>query len=411
MIEDLNRRIAVLEEEKAAAETGAPALLHILWDEGLRFESADRTFALEVGGKIQSDWILQSGSRDLDTYLETQGNDLHDGVEFRRARLTLAGRVRERFIFKAAYDFSGGDAEFKDLYVGLEQMPLNSMLKVGYFREPVSLESNTGEASLRLLERSLMQVLSPSRNTGVGLFGTALDDRLSWGTGVFWNTDAYGRGGEDGGLSASARITGLPWVGGEDRLLHLGMSLSRRGEDDIVFTANPELNQAPDFIDTDGFAAGLSPHAVLMDAADLIGCETALALGPFSLQAEYLRMNIDAPGSADPSAWGGYIEGGFFLTGEQRAYNHEKGAFGEVTPRQDFLAESGGPGAWEITARLSRIDLDDPDIANGGEMADYTAGLTWFINPSVRLSANYVHSHLEHVGSARLFLLRVALKF
>ncbi len=406
-IESLRERIDALEKVKKSNE---PPLV-VSWDGGLRFSSMDGSSVAEIKGKLQTDWFFQSGSRDLDRFVEAQGNDLHDGVEFRRTRLTLQGRIRERFLYKAAYEFSGGDAAFKDVYVGIDSLNGNILLKIGHFREPVSLEANTGEHSLRLMERSLMQNLTPSRNTGVGLFGTALEERLSWGTGIFWNTDDYGAGGEDGGLSASARITGLPWCSREDRLLHLGVSASRRGEDSIVFAADPEMHAAPDFIDTDGFVGGLSPHAVRMDAADLLGCETALALGPLSLQSEYLCARVDAPGSSDPFVWGGYIEGGYFLTGEQRRYSRKRGAFGGVTPRSSCFSDEGGLGAWEVTARFSRLDLDDPDMMNGGEMVDYSTGINWFVNPSVRVSANYIHSHLEHVGSARLFVLRFALSF
>jgi phosphate-selective porin OprO and OprP len=410
-IEELSLRVDSLEKEKAAAEKKAGSSLLVSWKNGLRFESEDGTFSVAINGKIQTDWGFQSGTRDLDAHVESHGDDLNDGVEFRRTRLVLSGHLHERFLYKTDYEFSGGDVDFKDVYIGLKALSMNITLKVGHFKEPVSLESNTGEASLRLMERSLMQALSPSRNTGLGLFGTILDERMTWGTGVFFNTDSYGDGGGDGDLSASARVTGLPWYGGDDRLLHLGLSYSRRGEDDIQFTAGPESHRSPDYIDTDGFVGGLSPHAVSMDAADLFGSETAFALGPFSAQAEYLLMNVDGPGGADSILWGGYVEGGFFLTGEHRAYHRKKGAFHEVTPSSDFLSDEGGPGAWEVTARVSCIDLDDADIRHGGEMINYSAGINWFLNPSVRLSTNYIHSRLEHVGSARLFLLRLALMF
>jgi len=44
-------------------------------------------------------------------------------------------------------------------------------------------------------------------------------------------------------------------------------------------------------------------------------------------------------------------------------------------------------------------------------MTDYTVGLNWFLNPMVRLSLNYIHSHLHHEGSADILMLRTALNF
>ena len=117
----------------------------------------------------------------------------------------------DRFIFKAAYDFADGDTEFKDLYVGVKDLPLDSTLRVGYFREPFSLESLTKEYGLRLGERSLSYILAPGRNTGAALNGAVLDRRVTWGVGVFYNTNSFGEGGGDGDVSATARTTWLPW--------------------------------------------------------------------------------------------------------------------------------------------------------------------------------------------------------
>jgi phosphate-selective porin OprO/OprP len=122
-------------------------------------------------------------------------------------------------------------------------------------------------------------------------------------------------------------------------------------------------------------------------------------------------MDIDAPGTTDPVLWGFYWAGSFFLTGEHREYKRDTGVFAAVTPFADFLSEEKGPGAWEVALRYSYIDLDSEGVLFGGEMRDYTLGINWFLNPMVELSLNYIHSHLEHEGSARILTMRVALEF
>jgi len=108
---------------------------------------------------------------------------------------------------------------------------------------------------------------------------------------------------------------------------------------------------------------------------------------------------------------------GCFVTGEHREYDTKYGRFGRVTPRSDFLStESGasagpGLGAWEIAARCSRIDLDDRGIVSGGKISDYTMGVNWYLTPSIRVLGNYVHSHIDGIGSSRIFLMRFALLF
>jgi len=406
-IKRLQERVATLEEKVARDADRAPRW-SFHWDRGLIFENDEGTHTIELTGKIHSDWAWMSGDRNVDSHLDAMGADLDDGVEFRRARVTLSGRIYERYIFKGSYDLAHGDADFKDVYVGVDRLCSGSRVRIGYFKEPFSLESVTGEEALRFVERSLTQALAPSRNTGFGWNGDEWDGRISWGVGTFYNTDAFGDGGGDGDLSATARVTCLPWDDGDDSLVHVGASCSRRGEDDLALSTKPEIHLAPDFVET---------AATAIDHASLYGSEAAFVAGPFSVQGEYIRMDLDAPRGNNPTLWGYNVGVGCFVTGEHREYDTKYGRFGRVTPRSDFLStESGasagpGLGAWEIAARCSRIDLDDRGIVSGGKISDYTMGVNWYLTPSIRVLGNYVHSHIDGIGSSRIFLMRFALLF
>lgn len=408
-LEALRERMDELEGRLAETEESTPRI-RTRWDRGLRFESTDGKFSMKLGGRIHVDWAALSGDSDLDAFVESHGDDLDDGVKFRRARLTMIGDFYERYIFKASYDFAGGDADFRDVYMGMRDLPLESTLKIGNFKEPFSLESLTQVDGLRFAERSLMRAITPSRNTGVALHGAALNERITWAAGFFYHTDTFGDGRGD--LSFTARSSGLLWDEGDDCLFHAGASYSRRGEDDIQFRARPECVLAPDFIDTDGFPpSDLSTHLIRMDSANLYGGEAAWVHGPFSTQAEYSRMDINQKYASDARVSGYYWHGGYFLTGEQRQYRRGTGRFGRVTPHSDFMSPEGGTGAFEVGVRLSRVDLDHTTFAFGGKMTDYTVGLNWFLNSSIRLTLNYIHSHLHGVGSANILVLRTALDF
>ncbi len=400
-IRNLKQRVATLEEE-AARQKADDQQWRFFWNRGLNFENEERSFTVKLTGKIHSDWALMSGDRGMDAHLDTMGEDLNDRVEFRRARITLSGRIYERYIFKGSYDFAHGNPEYKDVYVGVDRLCLDSHVRVGYFKEPFSLESVTAEEALRFIERSLTQALAPSRNTGFGWNGNGCDGRVSWGVGSFYNTNAFGDGGSDGDLSATARLTGLPWYEGDDNLVHLGAACSRRGEDDIVLSTGPEVNLAPDFVET---------VAIDMDHASLYGGEAGVVLGAFSAQGEYVRMDIDAPQGSNPTVWGYNLGAGYFLTGEHRRYDKIYGRFGRVIPESDFLDSECGTGAWEIAARCSRLDLDDRGILSGGTISNYTVGVNWYLTPSIRILSNYIHSHLDGVGSSRILLVRFALLF
>jgi len=159
---------------------------------------------------------------------------------------------------------------------------------------------------------------------------------------------------------------------------------------------------APEFIET---------RDIAVSGADLAGAESAVVLDAFSAQGEYVLVDMNPRDGGDVDARGYYVAGAYSLTGEHRAYDRAYGRFGRITPDSPFLSEEGGPGAWEIAARYSLLDLDDERIPRGGEMADYTLGVNWHLNDAVCVMSTYVHSHLDDIGSARFFAIRFGIVF
>ena len=104
------------------------------WKEGFRVESADGQFKLKFGGRLQNDWMWGSG----DDELEDAVGEIVSGNEFRRARLFFSGTVFSNVEFKVQYDFTGGDVDFKDVYLGITNLPFGT-LRIGHFKEPFSL--------------------------------------------------------------------------------------------------------------------------------------------------------------------------------------------------------------------------------------------------------------------------------
>ena len=73
-----------------------------------------------------------------------------------------------------------------------------------------------------------------------------------------------------------------------------------------------------------------------------------------------------------------------------------------------------GPGAWELAFRVSLLDLDDRGIA-GGRLTDLTFGVNWYMNPYVRMTANYVRAFQSPArgtdGTADIFGIRMGYEF
>ncbi len=369
------------------------------WKNGIRFQTADKAFSFKFGGRIMNDWAFMSEDDSLKTAI---GQLQAATTEFRRARLYISGTVYEKVIFKAQYDFAGGDADFKDVYVGLKKLPGVGTLKVGHFKEAFGLEELTSSKYITFMERSLPVIFAPSRNTGIGVNNTALNKRLTWAAGLFLDTGGYGDEDDaENSAAATVRITGLPVYRGKDRLLHLGLSYTNRDakDDAVEYDQSPEAHLAPDFVDT---------GSIVADSENRFGIEAALVHGPFSLQGEYIGANVETPDGSDPSFSGYYVYASYFLTGEHRAYKNSSGTFDRVKPKTNF--GKGGTGAWEVALRFSGFDLNDDPIL-GGELEDITFGLNWYLNPNVRTMFNYVLADLDTVGDAEIVQLRFQIDF
>ena len=106
------------------------------------------------------------------------------------------------------------------------------------------------------------------------------------------------------------------------------------------------------------------------------------------------------------------------LTGETIPYSKKNGVFGRVVPLNDWnpAGSSGtsGIGAWELTGRVSHIDLNDEGI-NGRRLTDFTVGCNWYWNQYTKLQFNYINSRLDDnsfgLSHANTFAARAQLDF
>ncbi len=397
----MDRQIAVAWAVLAAGLlAGAPATRaedgwSTKWSNGFKVESEDGDFELKFGGRIQADYTFASGDAALEPALE-------DGFEFRRARLFFEGTIYQRILFKAQYDFAGGDASFKDVYIGLD----NQWGKVlfGHFKEPFSLEELTSSKYLAFLERSLpVEAFAPSRNAGIGAFGNR-GDRLNWGVGYFYDADDFGVSTDGDNTNLTGRVAFRPlYRDGGKRLLHVGLNASQKelgAGERFRFRARPEAHFTTRLVNTDRFAA---------DSALVTGIELAGVADRFWFAGEYLRNEVDAPAFGDPSFAGSYLQAGYFLTDDHRRFKTSSGAFDRQKPSSTW-GKDGGRGAWEVAVRFSTLDLDDAGVA-GGSQDNATVALNWYPNPATRLMINWVRADVDGVGEADFILVRWQVDF
>jgi phosphate-selective porin OprO and OprP len=393
----------------AKASTGDTNEVRIFWRDGLTFESRDKkTFKGKIGGRL--DFDIAGFAEDDE--IEALVGDNRAGTEFRRARIAVEGEIGTALptLYKAEFEFAGGQTALKDVFLALAQIPALGTFQIGHFKEPVGLDQLTSARFTPFLERApALEAFAPDRNVGAMFQNAVLDQRATWAVGGFTETEDTAIGTFDGDWRITGRLTGLPWYANEGRqYVHVGVSGSRieNPNGEARFRSRPEAHLAPRYVDTGAFDAS---HSWLS------GLEAALVFGPFSAQAEYLRTWVDRPGGADTAEFDGfYGMVSYFITGEHRPYRRTNGTFDRVKPHHNFgLSESAGPGAWEVLLRYSQLDLNDAGIS-GGRLEDVTAGVNWYLNPNWKVMFNYVFAHLNRTtgdGDAHIFETRFHVDF
>lgn len=369
----------------------------VKWNNGINVNRNDGAFKVKFGGRIHYDLANISADSGLEGNESggLYGGNAIDGSggEFRRARLYLSGTLWENFLFKAQYDFAGGDADFKDMYLGIKNIPVIGTVLFGQMHEPFSLEELTSSNYITFMERSLPTgAFAPSRKTGFRVSNAVLNKRMTWAAGLFFgDSDDDGDSNFDDVTNTdfTARLTGLPLYRNKgEQLLHIGLGYSHQfldeGETSVRYRNRPEAHLTDvRLVDTGSIDA---------DSADLFNPEMAFVWGPFSAQGEYFWTSVDSVAGGDPTFEGAYVYGSWFITGENRSYSTSSGKFGRVKPKTNFM--NGGIGAWELAARWSWLDLNDSNVS-GGEQTDITAAINWYLNPNYRLMFNYVYADVE----------------
>jgi phosphate-selective porin OprO/OprP len=394
--------------QTAAATPAAPATpdpegWKFYFKDNFRLERNDGMFKFKFGGRIQYDIAGTTAEQDLkDDGFDNQGT----GTDFRRARLAFEGEAGEHLLFKAEYDFAGGDADFADVYVGLQRLPWLGRFQAGHFKEAMGLDELTSSKYTTFMERPLpILAFSPARNSGLAFSNTAFDQRLSWAVGGFRETDDFGEDFSDGSnYNVTARVTGLPWWQDDGRqLVHVGYSYSHKFRDSetIDFDPRPEVNTSDALVDTGDIPT---------DGVNLFGVELASVLGPVSLQGEFLDALVDQDGGGNRNFYGAYAAVSWFVTGEHRAYDPKIGAFGRTSPTNPFSISKGQWGALELATRYSHVNLNDENIRGGVENNVATA-VNWYLFSNFRLMTDWVYAHRNASGSQHTIMTRFSLDF
>ncbi len=408
--DDVGKRMAAMEKEiqelmaaKKKADEKAAA--------DKKKAASQPTYKLR--GRTYVDW----GTYSQDDANRATYGEARNGIGFRTARLGLEGEMFNVFSYTTEIDFVssitdpqtstviGDGVSFKEVWMGVSELPLAQNARVGQFKEPFSLEELTSSRFITFMERSMInQAVVPAYNLGGMIFGQNEAKTFLWQTGLFQNDidDRFvSRTADDLSGAWTSRLVWLPWYDEcNDRgLLHFAGSYSYRDTygTSRTFRAQPSCRFGAPYMVTTG--------SLNVGDVQLAGAEAAWVYGPFSVQSEFINATLDASATNDSKIWGFYFQMSYFLTGESRGYKRDMGRFDRVKPFENFFrvcAEDNciytGKGAWEVAYRYDYIDMTDVSMA-AGLASNHTIGLNWYLSPYNRIMWDYIHCNPEKNGA------------
>lgn len=337
------------------------------------------------------DWLEKlkiNGWIDLDAAKYTQyapAHPLHSGAIIRTARINFRGQVEPQWRYSFGFAFFNDSVFVKQAFLAYTGLR-NTEIRIGQMKAPFSLETLTNDRYTTFLEKGLpAAILAPEYRLGAGIFhyGSLFNAANTYtiAGGVYTNKAGEKNANTSGSLMEIGRAT-YAYKPNERRLFMAGLSGELRTPDSnkiISFEGHPEsrvsTNTTARLVDT-----GDITHIDQVDSYDIQG---ATVYGPLSLQGEFINDYVDrSNGNTALNFDGWYAFCSWILTGESRNYDIRNAVFTGVDPQHH-------DGAWELTGRASNIDLNSESVL-GGKEKNYTAGLNWYVNESVRFMFNYI---------------------
>ncbi len=328
------------------------------------------------------------------------GDGANSEFDLRRAEIVLKGKGPGNYEWVLGYDAKANkflDTNIKYKIGGNG----NHFLQVGQYKQPNSLEELSSTKNNDFISKAMVtNTFAVARRTGIAYryadnnwgitgsyFGRELTRNLAHGSG-------YGFRGNWAPINESGNI------------LHLGLSYVDydTDADTLRLRARPDADLALlRLVDTGNMTN--------TDRQSTWGAEAMWVHGPFKLQSEYMKTNVQRYNNGNPnqsrdfSGTSGYLSGLWNITGE--TWGYKDGV--PTTP----LPSEPGKGMWQLGLRYDTMDLNDgfatpgatPTSSSvitgvlGGEMDTWTVGVNWYWRSNFKFALNYVM-----VDSSRYFV-------
>ncbi len=374
-----------------------------------RVETEDGKHRFGIRGRLMTDFAyVQDPFKSTDDERADRGDIAKYGTIIRRARLGALGVMYDNWEWQLEVDFRDDEVRFANAYMAY--LFDQGRLAVGHFKEPFSLESSTSSRRISFIERAApVDAYRPSRQIGI-MYETLVPDWYA-AVGVFGGDGVARNRDVTEGYSLAARASFAPVLDSQRGVWsHLGASFNYR---ENAYEYEKSRGREREYEDVrmrtrlgtravDGRMIGENDMEAVSDWTTY-ALEGAFGVGPFSLQGEYIRQELnrdeDSRGFDDPDVTkmehdGFYIQASYFLTGEQRNYRAFSGDFGATEILRPLSA--GGRGGVELLARFARADSYEHHEPDDRQKLDHwTIGLNWYPENDIVLKLNAMYVDAE----------------
>lgn len=350
-------------------------------------------------------------------------NNLGWNTRARRLIFGVEGTMPAGFGYKFELELSQAGVQYEDLIISWQKPGSPWSVTMGYQYPLSSLELMTSARFTSFMERSAaVDAFNYTRRLG-GTVAYA-DPKAIWGLAAgLYSEDVNNTNVARTGWQASVRGYASPKFG--DVQTHVGFNYQHRvastDAQNVRYRQRPYSQVSNErFIDTGPIAA---------KGDDILGGELALTYKSLHFASEYQQVWVRGLSSShvfglnngagttnfltgDPQFRTGYVELGYFLTGETRGYKSGRWDRTKVL----HPVTNGGIGAFQINGRIDVVDLNDRiggpatvlagntiTYVNGGASTGYQASLIWLPMDYVKFMLQYAHVDIAGGPSARAF--------
>jgi len=425
-LELLQAQVEALQESIAQIQA-AQAKVTPSWKGAPQLEDKDAGWSFKPKGLVQYDagYVgYPNGDELRGTVAGLNFGNLGWNTRARRLTIGADGTIPGGFRYSVEFNFAQGQVDFEDVLLAYDFKNSPLTAQVGYFYPFSSLETMTSSKYTSFMERAgITDAFSHNRRIGAALVANdKMADKWTAQAGIFseeMNANDFNRTG----WVFAARGVFSPTLG--STRLHLGANFEHRDNRREAQSRNYQLRPMTQLTDQRFISTG----ALSATGDNIVGVEAAAIFKQFHVAGEAQKVWVHGtytpaeqaaklldpesnttpngtPLNGNPSFWGGYLEAGFYLTGETRAY--KGGSFGRVKVLKPF--NQGGWGAIQLNGRVDYVDLSDdvdgsssslsaPFYVNGGKQIAYQASIIWNPTDYTRLMAQY--SHINVTGGPR----------